>query len=171
MPKKIDPAEAAQDIIIRQVAAKNPGCKYAEIGRKLQTIGIVVDPETIRKAIKRKPALKKDLNEIKQAHLRQLHEEILPKALDIHQKVLNSPKIKKEKKYNWVKLAEDKAWGEVNTPILPPTINIGQIQAVIQQSLGVTGVTNNDNNGNNCAGANANGELISGSNSDEIISD
>jgi len=127
---KLLPAERAAIRIL----ADNPDLKDHQIGNKLKALGLTKDSGYVNKRLKRSELLALSLSKIRQHNTEFLAKRIVPRALEIQERVLRNKKIPDKDKFSWAKLALDKEFGsEDKRPPKPPVINVKAAQIFMQK--------------------------------------
>lgn len=109
-----------------------PTASNCRIGNKLKDLGVTKDQHVAYKKLKSNEYLAGEIATIRENHAQRLSREIVPDALKETKRAINDKKLAPGVKLGYVKLALDKEFGEQgNRPQPAPSINIGQVQAVI----------------------------------------
>lgn len=121
------------DLAVRSLMSDNRALTDKEIKTKLVALNICPSEEAARKALERRPECQAFIRESR-ASLRNIMEnEIVPLALEIHKEALSSSELDLGSKYPYVKLAEDKYFGEHHH--ITADIPLAQVQILIQQAF------------------------------------
>ena len=121
------------------VVRDNPGLSPWQAAKKASLIRQNTSPDAFYKAFTRSVYLQREVSNIKQGLRDYIDEKQMPEAMGITDDALkcNDPEQMKvfRDKYNFVKLIYDKSLGDSVIPHMPTTINIGQVQALIQTQV------------------------------------
>ena len=109
------------------------------IGKRLQQAGIISDPVYANQLLKRKDYLRGEFEAIRQHNKEYMERRILPKALQIHEKVLRDKSISTQDKKEWVFQAEKGLHSSELPVAAPPTVNIESMQVLIKNILAADG--------------------------------
>lgn len=112
-----------------EILNDNPDLNNNQIGKQLKELGCTRDVGYVSKRLKNSELLAMELTKIRSHNAEYLAKRIVPRALKVHEQALRDRKLGREKKFKWVKLAEDKEFGtEDKRPPIGPTVNIAGIQ-------------------------------------------
>jgi len=127
------PTKAEQ--IAENVLKAQPELTKSGLSRELTHLGVYAHKESAYKMLSQSSYLRADLDKVQQSNKEFLSRKIVPKALKLHEKMLNDPNLDAKDRQFYIKLAEDKAFAEDAPRPIPETINIGQIQMLFQGKL------------------------------------
>ena len=126
-----------QEKIAESLLLRNPEATKYEISKDMTKMGVYKHQPSAFRMLTKSQYLNEELSYIK-AHNREfLNRKIAPQALKIHARVLKDKTISDNDKLPWVKLSHDKVFSEDAPQARAETINIGQIQVLIADTLGV----------------------------------
>ena len=132
MPKrktKVDIlAEAAKGML-----EFNPLLSDNQLNQQLAEVGFAPDKYHAKTKIGRRRSLQEDIAQIRARNFDILNREIAPLALQVHKRALKSTTLNDKEKFPYVKLAEDKVFGEQIT--ISSNVPLIEVQALIQQAF------------------------------------
>jgi len=133
---KTQPKLSPIDEGILMVAERNPDLNNHQIGKKCKSLGIMKNPSSVYKRLKKSTYLSAHIDEIKKNHAEFMTREIVPEALKVHKRVLKDRTVPDKQKTKWVEMAE-KAEFKTESPQVPRTVNIAIYEKVQQNLLNV----------------------------------
>lgn len=122
--------------IVKGMVEYNPLLSDIQIAEQMSDLGLAPDKYTAQRKIARRRQLQEDIAAIRAKNFDILNRDIVPLALKIHKKALKSKKLSDKEKFPYVKLAEDKVFGEQLT--ISSNVPLVEVQALIQQAFNLS---------------------------------
>ena len=119
-----------------EIVKEDPTLSDYSVNQVLIEEGLTKQPNYLYQRLPHRELIRRDLNQVREAHEQQLAYDMVPKAFDNIKKVFKNKDLEDEKKFPYTKLVFDKYFGEKERSYGPQQVNIGQIQAIIMQSMG-----------------------------------
>ena len=135
-PTKTDKKLDATDLAIQGIATAYPDSSLRDISDKLKNIK-PLERTSVYRRLTKSEQLRENIDLVRQNNSEFLSRQLVPLALKETDKALKSKDLSSEQKFKHTKLVLDKEYGADDTkrPVQPIQVNIGQIQALIQQTI------------------------------------
>ena len=108
-----------------------------KINQRLMEMGETKTHDFLYRKTSKNRLIRSDLGQVREAHEQQLAYDMMPKAFDNARKVFKNKDIDEDKKFPYTKLMFDKYFGEKERAWTPGSINLTEVQAIVNQTINV----------------------------------
>jgi len=120
-----------------ELVKNDPALTDYKINQQLMAMGETKTHDFLYRKTPKNRLIRSDLDKVREAHEQQLTYDMMPKAFDNARKVFKSKDIDEEKKFPYTKLMFDKYFGEKERTWTPGSINLTEVQAIVNQTINV----------------------------------